>query len=185
MTPIEEISQVLRDIGAERYGDGSVSQLQHALQCAALAEREGSSAELITAALLHDIGHMVDAHYEGAAESGVDRKHERIGSAYLAIWFGSAVTEPVLLHVAAKRYLCAVDGEYFDGLSPGSVRSLRLQGGELDAAGAKRFLANAHAKDAIRLRRWDDMAKDPEAVTEDLDHYLSFVSVALERAQAA
>lgn len=183
-TPLEEIETVLRDVGGQRYGDNDVSQLQHALQCAALAQADGASAALITAALLHDIGHLVDAHYEGAAEAGKDRKHEQIGRAYLARWFGPEVTEPVRLHVEAKRYLCAVDPDYFDGLSAASVRSLNLQGGTFDGPDASGFVNKPFARDAIRLRRWDDLAKDPKAETEDVDHYLGLVSLAMKNAPA-
>jgi len=184
MTAIEEITNYMLKVATERYGE-DVNQLQHGLQCAALAERAGASAELITAALLHDIGHVVDLKWEGAAAAGIDRRHEDIGSAYLGKWFGPGVTEPVRMHVAAKRYLCAVDADYFDGLSAGSVRSLKLQGGAFDGPDATAFVSQPHAKDAIQLRRWDDLAKDPDAETESLDHYMSFARVAMDRTQAA
>lgn len=186
MSPIEELTNALTEVGARRYGDvGAVSQLQHALQCAALAERANSSPELITAALLHDVGHVIDKRFDGAAAAGIDRKHEQTGAAYLARWFGPEVTEPVRLHVPAKRYLCAVDGDYMTGLSAGSIRSLELQGGLFDGPGAKAFAAQPHAAAAIRLRRWDDLAKDPEAETPDLDYFMSYASVALTRSQVA
>ncbi len=185
MTPIEEIAHILQTAGVERYGEQRVTQLQHALQCAAHAEAAGSSADLITAALLHDIGHLVDTHFEGAAEAGIDRRHEDIGCGYLGKWFGPDVTGPIQLHVAAKRYLCAVDGGYFDGLSPGSVRSLELQGGAFDGPESAAFLERPHAREAIRLRRWDDLAKDPAAETEDLDYYLGFAQLALRNGRAA
>ena len=91
--------------------------MQHALQCAAAAGDAGCHAALITAALSHDIGHLVDQHAEGATVAGVDRRHQDIGSGYLAKFFGTEVTVPVKLHVPAKRYLCAVDGAYFSGFS--------------------------------------------------------------------
>lgn len=185
MNSIDEISAAMTEIAAKRYGDGAVSQLQHALQCASLAEAADATAELITAALLHDIGHVVDSRYEGAASAGIDRYHEQIGAAYLGRWFGLAVTEPIAMHVAAKRYLCAVNSDYLNGLSAGSIRSLELQGGLLDAPEATEFLKKPYAKDAIRLRRWDDLAKDPEASTASLEHFLCYAAVALERTQAA
>ncbi|MCY4556805.1 MAG: HD domain-containing protein [Chloroflexi bacterium] len=179
MQAIEEITEAMLKIGGERYGE-DVNQLQHGLQCAALAETSGASAELITAALLHDIGHVVDLKWKGAAEAGIDRRHEDIGAAYLAKWFGPEVTEPVRMHVAAKRYLCAVDAEYFSDLSFGSVRSLELQGGSFDGPEATAFVNQPFAKDAIQLRRWDDLAKDPGARTESLDYFMSFARVALQ-----
>ena len=186
MKAIDEITRYMMETAANRYGDvGNVSQFQHALQCAQLAESEGGSPALITAALLHDIGHVVDKHFDGAAAAGIDRQHEQIGSAYLAKRFGPAVVEPVRLHVEAKRYLCAVDRDYHGGLSFGSVRSLELQGGLMSAPEASAFVDQPFAKDAIRLRRWDDLAKDPAATTADLDHFLSFVSVALAQRSAA
>ena len=185
MSPIETIAKILHEVGSSRYGEEPISQLQHAMQCARLAEADGASAELVTAALLHDIGHLVDKRYEGAALAGVDRHHEEIGAAYLSQWFGPAVTEPVLLHVPAKRYLCAVDPDYKKTLSAASVRSLELQGGADDTFSAKHFLESQFATDAIRLRRWDDLAKDPNIETDDLDTYLSYAQVAFRRRQAA
>lgn len=179
-SPTREIGEILAGKGAKRYGDESVSQLEHALQCAALAENSGASPAMITACLLHDIGHMIDNHYEGAAGRGIDRRHEKIGSAFLAKWFGPAVTEPVILHVPAKQYICAVDSEYADTLSPGSVRSLELQGGPFDSEDARRFIRQTYAQDAVQLRRWDDEAKVPEAPTPPLEHFLCYVAVALK-----
>lgn len=185
MNPIEEISTVLSQAGQDRYGELHVNQLQHALQCAAHAEAAGASAELITAALLHDIGHMIDKHFDGAVEAGIDRKHEKIGGAYLAKWFGPEVTDPILLHVPAKRYLCAAESGYFDGLSVGSVQSLEVQGGPFTGTEAADFLKQPHAREAVHLRRWDDLAKDPDAKTEDLDYYLGFAERALRDGRAA
>ena len=178
--PTRQIGEILAGNGANRYGDEAISQLEHALQCAALAENSGASPAMITACLLHDIGHMVDNHFEGAARRGIDRRHEKIGAAFLAQWFGTAVTEPVILHVPAKQYICAVDSEYTDMLSPASVRSLELQGGPFDSEDARRFIRRAYAQDAVQLRRWDDEAKDQEAKTPPLEHFLCYVEVALK-----
>jgi phosphonate degradation associated HDIG domain protein len=180
VSPTREIGEILAGNGAKRYGDEAVSQLEHALQCAALAENSGASPAMITACLLHDIGHMIDKHFEGAARRGIDRRHEKIGAAFLAQWFGPSVTEPVILHVPAKQYICAVDSEYADTLSPGSVRSLELQGGPFDSEDARRFIRHAYAQDAVQLRRWDDEAKVREATTPPLEHFLCYVAVALK-----
>ena len=180
ISPTRQIGEIVAGKGANRYGDESISQLDHALQCAALAENSGASPSMITACLLHDIGHMVYNHFEGAARRGVDRRHERIGAAFLAQWFGPAVTEPVILHVPAKQYICAVDSEYAATMSPASIRSLELQGGPFDSEDARRFIRKSYAQDAVQLRRWDDEAKVPDATTPPLDHFLCYVEVALK-----
>ncbi len=168
---------VLERRGGEQYGGEAVTQLAHALQSAALAERAGAAAPLVIAALFHDIGHLVDPDPEtvpdadALAEAGIDTVHEEAGAGLLARRFGPAVAEPVRLHVAAKRYFCAVNDGYLAGLSPASVRSLALQGGPFTPAEAEAWLAGPFARDALRLRVWDDLAKDPDAVTPDLTHY--------------
>ena len=113
-------------------------------------------------------------------EQGVDRRHENVAADYLAAWFPPDVTEPIRLHVAAKRYLCAVDGGYFDTLSPASVRSLELQGGVFDGAAAMAFSAQPYAADAASLRRWDDLAKDPDVAPPGLEHYRAIVAQCLK-----
>ncbi len=180
MSPTRNIGVILAGKGARRYGDEAISQLEHALQCAALAENSGASPAMITACLLHDIGHMVDNHFEGAARRGIDRRHEKTGSAYLAQWFGPGVTEPVILHVPVKQYICAVDSEYAATLSPASRLSLELQGGPFESGDAHRFIRRKYAQDAVQLRRWDDEAKEPDAETPPLDHFLCYVEVALK-----
>lgn len=167
-----EIERVLAHRGEEEYAGEPVSQLQHALQCAALAEAEGASDELIAAALLHDIGHLFDDDPDAIAAGGVDTAHEESGAAFLSQWFDDAVTEPVRLHVSAKRWLCATEPGYLDGLSAASRRSLALQGGAFAEAEAASWIAAPEAEAGVRLRRWDDAAKDPEAVTRPLAHYL-------------
>lgn len=175
MNPVSEILDILHSLGEQRYGRENVSQLAHALQCAALAERAGATSALITASLLHDIGHLVDKRFELGQDKDIDRHHEDIGSAYLATWFPEEVTVPIRLHVPAKRYLCAMDDTYFDGLSDASVRSLELQGGFFTSAEADIFIAQPHAKDAVQLRQWDDLAKTHGKETPSLDHFQTHV----------
>ena len=173
-----QIYHVLETAGPLRYGMEQINQLEHALQCASLAERDGASPALITAALLHDIGHLI--HKLGyAAARGIDDRHEDLGRKYLRHFFHDDVVQPVALHVAAKRYLCAVEPAYFDGLSPGSVRSLELQGGPFDAEGAEAFAATAHGTDAIRLRRWDEAAKVEGLDTPSLDYFHPYLAASL------
>ena len=179
MSAADRILDILETSGADQYGDEDVSQLQHALQCAHLAERSGAPAPLVAAALLHDFGHLIHKFGEDAARRGIDDRHEMLGRKYLARWFGEAVTAPVGLHVDAKRWLCATDPAYFDTLSPASVRSLELQGGPFGEAEAAAFIAQPYAHDALAVRRWDEQAKDPGAVTPGLGRYRPHIEAAI------
>ena len=178
---ITELAGLLEGKGARRYGLSAVNQLQHALQAALLAERAGCDAALVTAALLHDIGHMVHGLGENPAEDGIDDRHEELGRAYLAPLFGPEVTEPVRLHVPAKRYLCAVEPDYFAILSPDSVLSLKLQGGPMSADEVARFRASPHAEAAVQLRRFDEGAKVAELSTPPVAHFLPYVRACLRQ----
>lgn len=169
---VETIADLYAAKGAQPYEGGElVSQLAHGLQAAACAERAKATPGLVAAALLHDIGHLLDPVGEGAAVAGYDAHHEDGGADHLARYFGPEVTEPIRLHVAAKRYLCATKPEYFDRLSPASVRSLALQGGPMSAAEVAAFEANDHWRDAVRLRVWDEEAKIVGLDVPDFDHY--------------
>jgi len=161
-----------------QYGLSAVNQLKHALQSAALAQANGEDAAFITAALLHDIGHMIHHMGENPAEEGVDDQHEARGADWLRAHFGPEVSEPVRLHVPAKRYLCAVEPDYFGKLAPDSVRSLELQGGPMSPAEVEAFQAEPFHADAVRLRRIDETAKDPNKATPDFDYFLQFVDEA-------
>jgi [1-hydroxy-2-(trimethylamino)ethyl]phosphonate dioxygenase len=179
MNPIDQVFERFDLHGNDDYGSDWVRQLEHALQCAALAEAEGAASPLITAALLHDIGHLIHDLGDSPAARGIDDRHEVLGQGWLARWFGGAVTEPVRLHVDAKRYLTGTDPGYFATLSPGSVRSLELQGGPFPAALAADFIAQPHASDAVRLRRWDEAAKVPGKSTPDLAHFRHYLEDSL------
>ena len=171
MTAVDEIREIFEGSGGRQYGGERVTQLAHALQCAAAAEAAGASAPLIVAALLHDVGRLLHDLGPRPAERGIDDRHEERGALWLAQRFGSEVAELVRLHVNAKRYLCAIEPQYFHGRSPGSVRSLALQGGPFDAAGAADFIGAPHAEDAVRLRRWDEAAKVAGLATPGLAHF--------------
>lgn len=164
--------------GTSQYGEEPVSQLEHALQCATLAETEGAEAALIVAALFHDIGHLADPEFEAAMARGEDRWHEELGAAYLSGIFGPSVTDPVRMHVSAKRYLCAVENGYFATLSPASVKSLAMQGGPFGAEEAAAFIGQPNACAAVRVRRWDDLAKIPAARTPPLAHFRQYAIAA-------
>jgi len=167
MAIVDEIMQLFVTKGSAEYGGERVSQLEHALQSAHLAQTENAPPNMIVAALLHDIGHLL-------AEAP-DAAHEEIGHAYVAQHFPDSVSEPVKLHVAAKRYLCATDAQYLAQLSPASLESLRVQGGpmtdtELDAFEEERFFSQA-----VTLRHWDDRAKTENLAVPGLDSYRSTI----------
>ena len=142
--------------------DEAVTELEHALQAAALARADGAPDHLIAAALLHDVGHLV-AHDNVPLDDDLteDFHHERVGARYLTRWFGPDVTAPIALHVAAKRYLCAVEEGYLAVLSPSSMRSLELQGGPMNDKEVEAFERLPHHVEATLVRRWDDAAKVP------------------------
>ena len=171
---ITQISDMLHVKGKNLYGGELVTQAQHALQCATLAEAAKSSDKLITACLLHDIGHLLDDDFESLAAQK-DLYHEDLGEAFLTQYFDDEVCQPVKLHVAAKRYLCATNPKYMSKLSAASVQSLKLQGGIMSEAEVKTFRANRHYQDALRLRVWDDLAKDPDLITPDITHFMPYV----------
>ena len=170
MSIFAEIEAAFTRRGAESYGEG-VTQLEHALQTGWLAERAGASPALVSAALLHDIGHMLHRLPEDIAEQGIDAQHESIGSAWLSRHFGPEVSEPVRLHVEAKRYLSAAEPGYFDRLSEASKLSLRLQGGPHRPEAAQHFLDLPFAEAAVQVRRWDDEAKILGLRTPGLAHF--------------
>lgn len=161
---VEQIIRLYQTAGAARYGMEAVNQEQHALQCALLAAEAGAGAPLQAAALLHDIGHLL-AHELPESAARKDDLHEYRALPFLRGTFPDAVVEPVRLHVAAKRYLCAVDAGYWETLSAASRRSLEAQGGPFTDTEAGDFIRKPHAADAVQLRRWDDCAKSPTRAT--------------------
>ena len=176
------LAEIIDGKGHGQYGLSDINQRQHALQAALLAEQQGANAALITAALLHDIGHMVHNLGENPADAGIDDKHEELGYAWLVDWFGPEVTEPVRLHVAAKRYLCGTDPSYFGQLSKDSVLSLSLQGGPMSAEEIAAFNALPGCAEAVRLRRWDEGAKVKDLATPGFDHFARYVAACLKPA---
>jgi gamma-butyrobetaine dioxygenase len=169
----DHILGVLHDGGAAAYFGEPVTQLQHALQTAALAEGAGAPGALVVAALLHDIGHLLMTATTDALPGDTDPHHEDAGERWLSAHFGPAVTEPIRLHVAAKRYLCAIDPDYAASLSPASQDSLLLQGGPMTADEVSAFTATPWAAEAAALRRWDDAAKTPGLDVPGLSQYRS------------
>lgn len=170
---LTSILDILSTKGGGQYGQEAVSQLEHALQCAALAEATNRSDEMIAACLLHDFGHLVHNLGEDVAVRGLDDRHEHRAIPFLQGLFKPAVTEPIRLHVEAKRYLCAVDPTYWASLSPASQRSLELQGGVFSVEAAEDFIQQPYATDAVQLRIWDDRAKFYNLETPTLEHFTS------------
>jgi gamma-butyrobetaine dioxygenase len=166
VTGIEAIAKLFAGPGSRDYLGEAVTIGEHMRQAGALAEAAGAPAPLVAAVLLHDIGHM---------RSETDARHGAAGAQWLSQWFGPGVTEPVRLHVAAKRYLCATEPGYFGLLSPASVRTLALQGGPMTPEQAAGFGALPYAHDAVAVRRWDDEAKDPAVTPPEFAHFAALL----------
>lgn len=175
MPQTKMVLQLFELRGESQYGREAVTQLEHALQAATLAEHDRVTPELTVAALLHDIGHLLHDLPVNAPDKRIDDHHETAGQNFLTNLFPKAVTEPVRLHVLAKRYLCTVEPTYFDHLSGPSIVSLKLQGGLLCESEQAEFAANPHAEEAVRLRRWDDAAKVTGLKTPSLSHFETLI----------
>src|SRR5512140_2296776 len=177
MLTLSDIDTLFRTRGHAQYSGEPVTQLQHALQSAALAEDEGADDELVTAALLHDLGHLVHELGDAAGDTptlrGIDDLHQFIAIPFLRGLFPDRVLGAIQGHVDAKRYLCAARPGYLEALSADSKRSLQLQGGVFDAAQAQAFIEKPGAEEAVRLRLWDDVAKSADAVTPQLAHFIA------------
>ena len=173
----DHIHALFEGPGSQQWYDGyeALSQTRHALQCAQNAVAAGAEAHLVSAAFLHDIGHLIDLNGRDKFQSGTDALHEEIGANWLGQWFPSSVTEPIRWHVAAKRYLCATESNYHASLSFASQRSLALQGGAMSAGECAAFENIRFSADAIRLRRWDDYAKDPEKPLPDFQDVMAYI----------
>lgn len=166
------VIDLLATRGGSSYFGEPVTVLEHSLQAAHFATQADSPKELIVAALLHDIGHLLHHNDEDIAEQGIDTHHENLAEALLSRHLPAAVITPIRLHVAAKRYLCYADRGYLNTLSPSSALSLELQGGLMTANEAQIFLSGKFAQDAITLRHWDDEAKVAGLQVAPADSYL-------------
>ncbi|MCU0341830.1 MAG: phosphohydrolase [Spirosomaceae bacterium] len=174
-----QILQLFNERGGSMYGGEAVTQLQHALQAATLAQNAGAKPSLVTASLLHDIGHILHDLPDDAPDQDIDDFHENLAARYLETHFVPAVSEPVRLHVAAKRYLCATDPDYLGILSEPSIQSLALQGGPMSAEEVAAFEQSPFYKDAVQLRIWDDQAKDPDMVTAPIEAFADPIEASL------
>jgi phosphonate degradation associated HDIG domain protein len=177
---VDYIIELFNAKGGELYGGEAVTQLQHGLQAAHHAHVAKSSDALITAALLHDIGHLIHDLPDDATDRGIDDLHEDLGAEFLDKYFIQEVVEPVKLHVDAKRYLCLAEPGYYDTLSTVSQASLMLQGGVMDIDQKENFEKNEFYKDAVVLRKWDDLAKDPDFSTNSIEFYKDIISNSLK-----
>ena len=175
MSVAEEILAIYGRRGSEAYFGENVSTAEHCLQAAYFAQIAGAPPGLVVAALLHDIGHLVEEVPQDIADWTVDAHHEEIGGHWLARRFRPEVSEPVRLHVPAKRYLLATDAKYFAKLSPASVITLKLQGGPMAAHEVAQFETEAYYKEAVRVRRWDDQGKVAGLKTPSLGDYRALI----------
>lgn len=177
----EQILLLFRKNGSSMYGGEAVTQLEHALQCAELARQHKATDELITACLLHDIGHLLHDLPDDASDNGIDDVHEALAAVYLDANFKKSVVEPVKLHVAAKRYLCAVEPGYLETLSEPSKISLGFQGGVMNETEIAAFKTNEFYEDAIVLRKWDDLAKDATLKSPSLETFVMSIENSLKQ----
>jgi phosphonate degradation associated HDIG domain protein len=168
-----DLIQLFDQRASQQYGREAVSQLEHALQCAQLAEQAGETDETVVAALLHDVGHLISAENLNLADDRQERDdlHQYIALPFLRGVLPDAVLEPIRLHVDAKRYLCAAEPSYWDSLSLASKKSLELQGGSFTHDELDAFMAQPFAEEAVRLRRYDDLAKVPHKETPALSYF--------------
>ena len=174
---LSRLEKLFNERGVEQYGGEQVSQLEHALQTAWEAEKAGASPDLVVAALLHDVGHLLHGHADDCADQGIDDHHEELGTRYLSKMFGPAIAEPIRLHVSAKRFLCATEPAYRLALSPASALSLRLQGGPMSPDDVQEFRDNPYGDAAVLLRRWDDSAMIAGLVTPPLAHFRAYLEL--------
>ena len=170
-TIVDFIADIFTRRGAESYLGENVTMSEHMLQGALLAEQAGASDTMVAGALLHDIGHYTNEFGDDYIEQGIDNLHEEAGAQVLAPFFPAAVTDCIRYHVAAKRYLCATDAEYFAKLSDASVKTLELQGGPMSADEVAAFAKNPNLAAILQVRIWDDQGKVPGLRTPAFDHY--------------
>jgi [1-hydroxy-2-(trimethylamino)ethyl]phosphonate dioxygenase len=181
MSLADDILAIYQTRGSRAYFGERVSMTEHGLQAAHFAQAEGAPETLVVAALLHDIGHLLESVPDAIEDWTSDAHHEETGARWLARFFPAAVSEPVRLHVAAKRYLCTTDARYFARLSPASVHTLKLQGGPMSAQEVRRFEAEPFCQDAVRVRHWDDQGKVAGLKTADFSAYVPLIERVAQR----
>lgn len=175
MSPVETILAIYQAHGAAAYFGERVTMTEHGLQAAYFAQVAGAPKALVIAALLHDIGHLIEQVPDALEDWTTDAHHEETGARWLAKRFPPEISEPVRLHVAAKRYLCATHAQYLAKLSPASVHTLRLQGGAMSEREVAQFEAERYCREAVRLRHWDDHGKVAGLKIPQLSDYLVLI----------
>ena len=172
---VDFIGSIFEKRGDEEYLGEPVTMGQHMLQGATMAEKSREPDEIIIGTLLHDIGHFTNEFGTFSMEDTEDRYHEDAGAAVLEQFFPKVITDCCRHHVAAKRYLCATDPEYFQKLSTASIHSLNLQGGPMSEAELKDFEKNPNLKKILKVRLYDDAGKIPDMITPSFWHFAPLV----------
>ena len=172
---VNHIEEIFNRRGAESYLGEDVTMSQHMLQAAQCAKKSGADDSLIVAALLHDIGHYQNEIPETALAKGKNNYHEEAGANFLEDYFPLSVVEPIRQHVATKRYLCAVRPEYFELLSAASIDTLNLQGGPMTSEEVIEFEKNDYLEECIKLRYWDEDAKDSNRICPSFSYYRALI----------
>ena len=172
---VDFIGSIFEKRGDEEYLGEPVTMGQHMLQGATMAEKSREPNEIIIGTLLHDIGHFTSEFGTFSMEDTEDRYHEDAGAAVLEQFFPKIITDCCRHHVAAKRYLCATDPEYFQKLSTASIHSLNLQGGPMSEAELKDFEKNPNLKKILKVRLYDDAGKIPDMITPSFWHFAPLV----------
>jgi phosphonate degradation associated HDIG domain protein len=170
-TIVAFIGDIFERRGGEEYLGEPVTMAEHMLQGAHLAEQQGEEEIIIVATLLHDIGHFTSEFGAFSMDDTHDKHHEEAGAQVLEHFFPNLVVDCVRHHVAAKRYICATDPNYFAQLSVASIHSLKLQGGPMDAAEIAQFERNPNIKEIVRVRHLDDAGKIAGLTTPGFAHY--------------
>lgn len=173
----DEIMAYYENHGGEEYAGEKVTQLEHMVQAAELAEAQGYDEEVVLAAFLHDIGHICEARHGDNEMDGFGIKdHEEIGASFLlGKGFSKKIVRLVESHVEAKRYLTFKNPEYYQQLSDASKKTLDYQGGPMTREEAEAFETYPLFDLIIQMRRWDEQAKIEQKPLPDLEKFRQMI----------